>query len=66
MVAKEIFRDLLKQGQVNPFYCEWEHSIMIVDNLKIISQNICKNAFSINSILEIYSHFNIILLQEPL
>jgi len=39
---------------------------MIVDNLKIISQNIRKNAFSINSILEIYSHFDIILLQEPL
>jgi len=39
---------------------------MIVDNLKIISQNIHKNAFSINLILEIYSHFDIILLQESL
>jgi len=38
---------------------------MIVDNLKIISQNIHKNAFNINSILKIYSHFDIILLQEP-
>jgi len=38
---------------------------MIFDNLKIFSQNICKNAFIINTILKTYSHFDIILLQEP-
>ena len=39
---------------------------MIFDNLKIFSQNVRKNAFIINTILETYSHFDVILLQEPL
>jgi len=38
---------------------------MIFDNLKIFSQNVRKNAFIVNTILETYSHFDIILLQEP-
>ena len=39
---------------------------MIYNNLKIFSQNIHKNTLIVNTILEIYSHFNIILIQEPL
>ena len=38
---------------------------MIYDNLKIFSQNICKNVLIVNTILEIYSHFDIIFIQEP-
>ena len=38
---------------------------MIVDKLKIFFKNVRKNAFIVNSILEIYSHFDIILIQEP-
>jgi len=39
---------------------------MIYNNLKIFSQNIHKNTLIVNTILETYSHFNIILIQEPL
>ena len=38
---------------------------MICDKLKILSQNVCKNMFIVNIILETYSHFDIILIQEP-
>ena len=37
---------------------------MIVNKLNIFSQNICKNALIVNSILETHSHFDIILIQE--
>ena len=37
---------------------------MIVQNLKIFSQNICKNSLIINTILETQHHFDIILIQE--
>jgi len=39
---------------------------MMYNNLKIFFQNIHKNALIINTILETYSYFNIILIQEPL
>jgi len=35
---------------------------MIVNKLNIFSQNICKNTLIVNSILEIHSHFDIILI----
>jgi len=38
---------------------------MIVQNLKIFSQNVRKNSLITNTILETYSHFDIILIQEP-
>ena len=38
---------------------------MILKNLKILSQNVCKNHLIVNTILEIQLHFNIILIQEP-
>ena len=37
---------------------------MILKNLKIFSQNICKNHLIINTILETQSHFDIVLIQE--
>jgi len=39
---------------------------MIYNNLKIFSQNVCKNTLIVNTILETHSYFNIILIQEPL
>jgi len=39
---------------------------MILQNLRIFSQNVCKNYLVINTILETQMHFNIILIQEPL
>ena len=38
---------------------------MIVENLKIFSQNICKNSLLVNTLLETLTHFDIILIQEP-
>jgi len=39
---------------------------MIYDNLKIFSQNVCKNILIVNTILETHCHSDIILIQEPL
>ena len=38
---------------------------MIVQNLKIFSQNVRKNSLVLNTILKTLFHFNIILIQEP-
>ena len=38
---------------------------MIFKDIKIFSQNICKNSLLINTILEVNSSFNIIFIQEP-
>ena len=38
---------------------------MILKNLKIFSQNIYKNYLIVNTILEIQSYFDIVLIQEP-
>ena len=37
---------------------------MIIRNLKVFSQNICKNSIITNTILKTYFHFNILLIQE--
>ena len=38
---------------------------IIVENLKIFSQNIYKNSLLVNTLLETLTHFDIILIQEP-
>jgi len=38
---------------------------MILSELKIFSQNVQKNNFIINTILEVNQDFNIIFIQEP-
>jgi len=38
---------------------------MIIQNLKIFSQNVCKNSLVTNTILETLSQFDIILIQKP-
>jgi len=45
---------------------EQEIPIMIYNNLKIFSQNVCKNTLIVNTILETHSYFNIIFIQELL
>ena len=39
---------------------------MIVHNLRIFLQNVCKNFLILNTILKTQNYFNIILIQEPL
>ena len=63
MALKEIPRASWKQKAVNLFICK-QHSSMILKDIKIFSQNIHKNNFLINTILEIQSSFNIIFIQE--
>ena len=38
---------------------------MIVNKLRIFSQNVCKNSLILNTILETQNYFDIILIQEP-
>jgi len=38
---------------------------MIIKNLKIFLQNVRKNSLIVNIILELLTHFDIILIQEP-
>ena len=38
---------------------------MIVENIKIFSQNVCKNSLLVNTLLETLTYFDIILIQEP-
>ena len=47
--------NLLKYGQ---------HKVIIIQNLKIFSQNICKNCLFTNIILENNKKFDIIFIQE--
>jgi len=63
MAFKETPRALWKQNAVNLFICEWYLS-MILKDIKIFSQNVHKNNFLINTVLEIQSFFNIIFIQE--
>ena len=65
MATKEICWDLWKQDQVNSLYRERQTENMILKNLKIFSQNVCKNHFIINTILETQSYYDIVLIQEP-
>jgi len=38
---------------------------MIYDNIKLYSQNVCKNSLIVNTILDTQLSFNIIFIQEP-
>ena len=62
--TKKIHWDPWKQGQINLLFGERQVANMILKNLNILSQNICKNHLIVNTILETQSHFNIILIQE--
>jgi len=55
---------LWKQKDLNLFSHE-QHLSMILKDICIFSQNVCKNNFVINTILETYFSFDIIFIQEP-
>ena len=38
---------------------------MILKSLRILLQNVCKNALIIHFLLETQNHYDIILIQEP-
>ena len=65
MALKEIRQDPWKQGQIDLLFGEWQVANMILRNLNILLQNVCKNHLIINTILETQSYFDIILIQEP-
>jgi len=65
MVHKRIYQNLGQLKKLNSFSYE-QHCNMILKNLKIFSQNVWKNNFLINTILEINQSFDIIFIQEPL
>ena len=65
MALKGICKNLGQLKELNLFSCEWLHN-MILKDLKIFSQNVQKNNFLINTILEVNQNFNIIFIQESL
>ena len=65
MALKEIYENSEQPKELNLFSCKWLHN-MILKDLKIFSQNVWKNNFLINTILEVNQNFNIIFIQEPL
>jgi len=62
MTSEEVHWDLWEQIQIDPLWSEWQYSSMIVKNLKIFSQNVCKNSLLVNTLLETLVHFDIILI----
>ena len=64
MARQKIHWDLWKQVAIASFYSKRQVKLMIVRNLKVFSQNVCKNSVIINTILETQNQFDIILIQE--
>ena len=52
MAAEEVYQDLWKQGQIYLLYGKRQESTMILQNLRIFSQNIHKNSLIVSTILE--------------
>ena len=65
MAHQKIWRDSCKQISIYLLPSELLKPTMIVQNLKIFSQNVCKNSLVLNIILKTLFHFDIILIQEP-
>ena len=64
MALKRICKNSGQLKELNLF--SYERFInMILKDLKIFSQNVQKNNFLINIILEVNQNFNIIFIQEP-
>ena len=63
MVHQGICQTLGWPKDLNSFNHEWWQNI-ILNDLKIFSQNIWKNNLIINTVLEVNSNFNIIFIQE--
>ena len=65
MACQKIWRDSCKQISIHLLPSKRLKPTMIVQNLKIFSQNVCKNLLVLNTILKTLFHFDIILIQEP-
>ena len=65
MAHKRIHQNSGQLKKFNSFSYEWIHN-MILKDLKIFSQNVWKNNFLINTLLEVNKSFDIIFIQEPL
>ena len=65
MAHQKVCRDPWKQITINLLWREQRKKTMIIWNLKVFSQNFCKNSTITNTILKTHSHFNILLIQEP-
>ena len=64
MAIEEVRWDPWKQGQINLLYSERWTSTIIIQDLRIFSQNVWKNSFIINTILKTQIQFDIIFIQE--
>jgi len=64
MALKRIHENSGQLKELNLFSHEWFIN-MILKDLKIFSQNVQKNNFLINTILEVNQNFDIIFIQEP-
>jgi len=64
IALQRIYQTAGNQEEFNLFNCEWLYN-MILNNLRIFSQNIRKNNLIIKTILEVNNNFNIIFIQEP-
>jgi len=65
LAQQEITRASRYQSQLSLFSHEW-FSKMIIKDLKISSQNVCKNHLLTETILENNKNFNILFIQELL
>ena len=63
MAHQRICQTLGKPQDLNLFSHEQYHN-MIINNIKIFSQNIWKNNLIVNTVLKVNSNFNIIFIQE--
>ena len=65
VACQKVYWDPWKQVEIAPFQCEHRPQLMIVNKIRIFSQNVHKNSFVLNIILETLNQFDIILIQEP-
>ena len=65
MARQKVCWDTWKQISIHLLRSERHQQTMIIQNLKIFSQNVCKNSLVTNTILETLSQFDIIFIQEP-
>ena len=63
VVLKQVSETSWKQKSINSLSCKQQPNV-ILNEIKIFSQNIQKNNFIINTILEIQTFFDIIFIQE--
>ena len=63
MALQRIYQTLEIQKEFNLFNYKWPYN-MILNNLRIFSQDVRKNNLVIRTILEVNNNFDIIFIQE--